>query len=109
MEMKERFKKKKNCWQRKYTRHVLFQVEQDSSRNEEDDWWNLWNTCHECFVKFKNGEFSLKDKPHGGTPQESGSDDLQALLDDDLIQSMLDLDKNTWCKSLNSCNMFAKY
>lgn len=87
MELKEWLK-------RKYTRCVLF-LEQDNSRNEEDGWWNLLKTCHECFVKFKNGEFSLKDKPHGGTPQESRSDDLQALLDDDLIQSMLELDKNT--------------
>lgn len=49
------------------------------------------STCREWFAKFKKGEFDLDDKPRSGRPQEYGSDGLQTVLDDDPIQSTLNL------------------
>lgn len=51
------------------------------------------STCREWFAKFRKGEFDLEDKPRSGRPQEFGSEDLLALLNDDPTQSTLKLAK----------------
>lgn len=49
---------------------------------------------HKLFAKFKNGESELADKPPCGRQQDFESDDLQALLNDGLNQSTLELSEN---------------
>lgn len=51
------------------------------------------STCREWFIKFKNGDFDLSDKPRSGRPLELQPDDLQMLLDEDDAQSSVQLAK----------------
>jgi len=38
-------------------------------------------TCKRWYQKFRQGDFSLEDKPHVGHPQKIETDELQALVD----------------------------
>lgn len=39
--------------------------------------------CQSWFVKFRSGDFSLKDKPRSGRPSEVDDDDIMALIESD--------------------------
>lgn len=66
---------------------VSFQTEPNSSTGC-GDWWSWWrqsgknSTCHEWFSKFTKSESDSENKPNSSS-QEFGSDDLQALSNDD--------------------------
>ena len=44
-------------------------------------------SCREWFRRFKNGDFSVEDKPRGGQPKKYEDKELKALLDEDPTQT----------------------
>jgi len=47
--------------------------------------------CREWFGRFKNGDFSVKDKKHPGQPKKFEDEDLETLLDQDSCQTQTEL------------------
>jgi len=44
-------------------------------------------SCRELFWRFKNGEFSVEDKPRPGQPKKFEDKELEALLEKDQSQT----------------------
>jgi len=48
-------------------------------------------SCREWFRRFKNDDFSVKDKPRSGQPKKFEDKELEALLDEDPSQTQEEL------------------
>ena len=48
-------------------------------------------SCREWFRRFKNGDFSVKDKPRSGQPKKFEDKKLEALLEEDQSQAQEEL------------------
>ncbi|KAL6265801.1 hypothetical protein P5V15_002618 [Pogonomyrmex californicus] len=48
-------------------------------------------TCKRWYQKFRQGDFSLEDEPRAGHPQKIETDELQALLDINSMQTEKEL------------------
>ena len=55
-------------------------------------------SCRECFRRFKNGEFSIEDKPRCGQPKKFEDTELEALLDEGPTQTQ------RACRYIGSCS-----
>ena len=52
----------------------------------------LYNkSCREWFQRFKDGDFSVEDKPRSGQPKKFEDKDLEALLEEDRNQTQEEL------------------
>jgi len=47
--------------------------------------------CKRWYQKFRQGDFSLEDEPCAGGPQKNETDELQALLDINSVQTEKEL------------------
>ena len=50
-------------------------------------------TCQKWFVRFKSGDFVLKDEERPGQPKKFEDEELEALLDEDCCQTQEELAK----------------
>lgn len=71
-------------------------------------------TCREWFRKFKSGDFDLKDKERSGQPKKFEDAELQALLDENTVQTeselaeALNVDRSTVGKRLHAMGKIQK-
>jgi len=57
-------------------------------------------SCREWFRRFKNGDFSVEDKPRSGQSKKFEDKELEALLEEDQSQMQESL-QNHWGKSIS--------
>ena len=48
-------------------------------------------SCREWFRRFKDGDFSVEDKPRSGQPKKFEKKELEALLEEDQSQTQEEL------------------
>jgi len=58
-----------------------------------DDTAPTHKSCREWFQRFKDGDFSVEDKPCSGQPKKFGDKELETLLKEDQMQKELE---NHW-------------
>jgi len=51
----------------------------------------IYKSCREWFQRFKDGDFSVEDKPHFGQPKKFEDKELEALLEEDQNQTQEEL------------------
>ena len=56
-----------------------------------DDTTPTDKSCGEWFWRFKNGDFSVEDKPRSGQPKKFEDKELEALLEEDQSQTQEEL------------------
>ena len=72
-------------------------------------------TCETWFRQFKSGDFDLTDKEHPGAAKKFEDEELQALLDEDPIQSQqqlaqtLNVTRGAICQCLKAMGKIQKY
>lgn len=72
-------------------------------------------TCETWFRQFKNGDFDITDNEHPGAAKKFEDEELQALLDEDPIQSQqqlaqtLNVTRRTICQRLKAMGKIQKY